>query len=42
MSIESMTVKLAWLLAQDLSYEQVKHTMLEDLHGEISVHVELV
>lgn len=42
MSIESMTTKLAWLLVQDLSYEQIKHAMTEDLHGEISVHVELV
>jgi L-asparaginase len=42
MSIESMTVKLAWLLGQGLTYEQIKIAMLEDLHGEINVHVELV
>lgn len=42
MSIESMTVKLSWLLAQNLSYEQIKHKMLEDLHGEINIENELI
>jgi len=42
MSIESMTVKLAWLLAQKFDYEQVKHKMLEDLHGEINIENELI
>ncbi len=42
MSIESMTIKLAWLIAQDTPYEQIQSKMLEDLHGEINVHVELV
>lgn len=42
MSIESITAKLAWLLAQKLSYEQIKHKMLEDLHGEINIENELV
>jgi L-asparaginase len=42
MSIEAMTTKLAWLIGQNASYEQIKSKMLEDLHGEINVHVELV
>jgi L-asparaginase/Glu-tRNA(Gln) amidotransferase subunit D len=42
MSIESITTKLAWLLAQDLSYEQIKTKMLEDLHGEINIQKELL
>ncbi len=42
MSIESMTVKLAWLLAHNFSYEQIKVKMLEDLHGEINVESELI
>ncbi|MBI5158954.1 asparaginase [Candidatus Micrarchaeota archaeon] len=42
MSIESMTVKLAWLLAQKMDYEQIKTKMLEDLHGEINVESEFV
>jgi L-asparaginase len=42
MSIESMTVKLGWLLAQGLSYEDIKLKMLEDMHGEINVESELI
>jgi len=42
MSIESMTTKLARLLAQGLSYEQIKLKMLEDLHGEINIENELI
>lgn len=42
MSIESMTVKLGWLLAQNFNYEQIKIKMLEDLHGEINVESELI
>lgn len=42
MSIESMTVKLSWLLAQNLNYEQIKLKMLENLHGEIHVENELI
>lgn len=42
MSIESITTKLAWLLAQKHSYEQIKHKMLEDLHGEINIENELI
>lgn len=42
MSIESMTTKLGWLLAQDLDYEQIKFKMSEDLHGEINVESELI
>jgi L-asparaginase len=42
MSIESMTVKLSWLLAQGMSYEQIKIKMLEDLHGEIVIENELI
>lgn len=42
MSIEAMTTKLAWLLAQQFGYEQIKARMLEDLHGEISIENELI
>lgn len=42
MSIEAMTTKLGWLLARDIPYEQMEQAMLEDLHGEINVHIELV
>lgn len=42
MSIESITTKLAWLLAQNLSYEEIKHRMVQDLHGEITIENELI
>jgi len=42
MSIESITTKLAWLLAQKKTYEQIKIGMLEDLHGEINIENELI
>lgn len=42
MSMESMVTKLSWLLAQNLSYEEIKIKMLEDLHGEINIENELV
>ena len=42
MSIESITVKLSWLLAQKFSYEQIKSKMLEDMHGEINIENELI
>lgn len=42
MSIESMTVKLGWLLAQNMNYEQIKIKMLEDFHGEIRIENELI
>lgn len=42
MSIESMTTKLSWLLAQKFSYEEIKFKMLEDLHGEVNIENELI
>ena len=42
MSIESITTKLSWCLAQNMSYEQIKLKMIQDLHGEITVENELV
>lgn len=42
MSIEAMTVKLGWLLAQGASYESINSKMLEDMHGELYVGSELV
>ncbi|HVW23285.1 MAG TPA: asparaginase [Candidatus Saccharimonadales bacterium] len=42
MSIEAMTTKLAWLLAQKMSYEQIKMHMLQDLHGEINIENDLI
>jgi len=38
MSIESMTVKLGWLLGQKLSYEEINAKMLTSLKGEIVAH----
>ncbi len=42
MSIEAMTVKMAWLLAQNCSYEDIKSKMVKDLHGEITIENELI
>ena len=42
MSIEAMTTKLAWLLGQNLDYQAIKQTMVQDLHGEISIGSELI
>ena len=42
MSIESMTVKMAWLLAQNKSYDEIKTLMITDLHWEIDVESELI
>jgi len=42
MSIESMTTKLGWLLAQGKTYADIKQIMVQDLHGEINVEPELV
>ncbi len=42
MSIESMTVKMAWLLAQNKTYEDINVIMLQDLHWEIDVESELI
>lgn len=42
MSMESMITKMGWLLGQNLSYEEIKRGMLEDLHGEIHVEAELI
>lgn len=42
MSIEAMTTKLGWLIAQGLDYETIKAKMVEDLHGEIHVIHELI
>ena len=42
MSIESMTVKLAWLIAQGADYEEIKTEMGKDLHGEINIENELL
>ena len=36
MSIEAITTKLAWLLAQGTPYHEMRKAMHEDLHGEIS------
>jgi L-asparaginase len=42
MSIESMSVKMGWLLGQKLSYELIQVKMLEDFHGEINIGSELI
>jgi len=41
MSIESITVKLSWLMAQKMKYEDIKQKMIEDMHGEITLEQEL-
>ena len=35
MSMESMTVKLAWLLAQKKSYQEIRELMVHSFRGEI-------
>ncbi len=40
MSMESMVVKLMWLLGQNVAYENMKQRMFEDLRGEVDVKVE--
>lgn len=42
MSIEAMTTKLAWLLGQNASYEEIKYKMLQDMHGEITIENEMI
>lgn len=42
MSIESMTTKLGWLLAQECSYGEIQQRMVQDLHGEITIENELI
>lgn len=42
MSVEAITTKLAWLLAQNLSYSEIKNKLLQDLHGEITIENELI
>lgn len=42
MSIESMTVKMGWLLGQNFSYDDINRIMVEDLHGEINISTELI
>jgi L-asparaginase len=37
MSMESMTVKLAWLLGQEMSYNQIRNQMAISLKGEINI-----
>lgn len=36
MSIESMTTKLAWLLAQNKTYDEIRKLMVTSIKGEIS------
>ncbi|MBT3464676.1 asparaginase [archaeon] len=42
MSMESMVTKLGNLLAQNLSYDNIKLKMLENMHGEIKVENEMI
>ncbi len=42
MSIEAITAKFAWFLAQGVTYEDMRVRMLEDLHGEINVDNEML
>lgn len=41
MSMESQVTKLSWLIGQNMSYQDIKRMMLEDLHGEIHIAPEL-
>lgn len=38
MSTEALTVKMGWLIAQDLSYEEIKSKLLENIRGEIEIN----
>ncbi len=42
MSMESITTKTAWLLAQKVPYHEIHIKMLEDLHGEVNTESELI
>lgn len=42
MSMEAMVAKLAWLIGQNCSYEDIKLRMLVDYHGEIRVENEMI
>jgi len=37
MTTESLTVKLGWLIAQDLSYEEIRSKLNENIRGEIRI-----
>lgn len=39
MNIESQTVKLAWLLAQKLNYDEICHLMVTNMRGEINTEL---
>jgi L-asparaginase len=41
MSIEAMTTKLGWLLAQSHSYDQIRQRMEMDLRGEITIRPDI-
>jgi L-asparaginase len=41
MSIESMTVKMGWLIAQGKTYAEIRELMVKDLRGEINITREL-
>ncbi len=41
MSMESMTTKLGWLLAQNLPYDTIRGEMLKDYRGEISKRLDV-
>jgi len=41
MSIEAMTTKLGWLLAQSTTYDQIRRLMETDLRGEITIRPDL-
>jgi L-asparaginase len=41
MSIEAMTTKLGWLLAQSYSYDRIRREMERDLRGEITIRPDL-
>jgi L-asparaginase len=41
MSIEAMTTKLGWLLAQSPTYDQIRRLMQTDLRGEITIRPDL-
>ena len=41
MSMESMTVKLAWLLGKNVPYKEIKRRMRKSLRGEISSEISI-
>ena len=38
MSTEALCVKLGWLIGQNLSYEEIRNSLLQNIRGEIEIN----